>query len=695
MHAAQAADGSGGGSSLWIALHGSVYDISGFVAQHPGGERVLRKHAGSDASAAFDRVGHSERATAILAPLRLGPLQTPASAPASVGSTRPPEEAEAVIVGADAAAGAPGEAPPATQVAPSSAGAATNVSDESQPPSESAPEAAALPSAPEAAAALPSPTATRPASGRTPQSRRAPLIGNTLSMNLTNPHQTFLHMARSHGAGMFRVDFGLFRNPMDIVVDPAAGADILQREGADFGKGPGYAAIHSVTPFHLLVTEGEAVAPRRGLIESMLAEAVEKCEARVAAAVASFKPEAGRKVEVSAMLRLLALDVMATLLFGGPLSKQGGAEGEAGPRFVQDLHTTMSEWHHRVTDVVGLWRYMRTPRVRKAEGALARVLAFLDASIAEAKQAAEEQEADAATAGDVPLLRLMVRRGFSDEVVRDTCFTLLAMGHENVATCMSWAVYLLARHPECQTRAREEVQAAAAAAAGGGGVHVEHVEEKLPYVEALLKETVRLYPSIPMLSRRHLRGEDVSVGDHVVPGKVSVDNSETGVAFFSFLRLLGFLGPGGHNVVVLCSIAAATLLPSTASRQPPTPSPLTLLPVCPPSGRNPGVPLHQPPTGGVLAAAGCVQARALPRARRAPAAGHVHSVWHGTTAMPWAALCLSRGEALPRSHFAALHGGACIVQRSQGGPLYLPPAQGHSRCLCGPRVSNARPCWRP
>ncbi|CEN62968.1 Putative FMN-dependent dehydrogenase [Aspergillus calidoustus] len=40
----------------WIAIHGAVYDITTFLPAHPGGKAILLKHAGSDATAAFDAV---------------------------------------------------------------------------------------------------------------------------------------------------------------------------------------------------------------------------------------------------------------------------------------------------------------------------------------------------------------------------------------------------------------------------------------------------------------------------------------------------------------------------------------------------------------------------------------------------------------------------------------------------------------
>ncbi|OAA68405.1 mitochondrial fmn-dependent dehydrogenase [Niveomyces insectorum RCEF 264] len=43
-------------TSCWVIVHGRVYDVTEFLPEHPGGEKIILKYAGRDATAAFDPV---------------------------------------------------------------------------------------------------------------------------------------------------------------------------------------------------------------------------------------------------------------------------------------------------------------------------------------------------------------------------------------------------------------------------------------------------------------------------------------------------------------------------------------------------------------------------------------------------------------------------------------------------------------
>ncbi|KAB0797088.1 hypothetical protein PPYR_08082 [Photinus pyralis] len=59
----------------WIIIHNSVYDMSKFIPEHPGGEEVLLELEGFDATEGFEDAGHTPDARGILAKLKVGELE--------------------------------------------------------------------------------------------------------------------------------------------------------------------------------------------------------------------------------------------------------------------------------------------------------------------------------------------------------------------------------------------------------------------------------------------------------------------------------------------------------------------------------------------------------------------------------------------------------------------------------------------
>jgi len=60
--------------SLWLAIHDTVYDVTKFMEEHPGGEEVLLEQAGGYATDAFEDVGHSTDAREMMEKYAIGKL---------------------------------------------------------------------------------------------------------------------------------------------------------------------------------------------------------------------------------------------------------------------------------------------------------------------------------------------------------------------------------------------------------------------------------------------------------------------------------------------------------------------------------------------------------------------------------------------------------------------------------------------
>ncbi|WP_295658272.1 cytochrome P450 [uncultured Nocardioides sp.] len=91
----------------------------------------------------------------------------------------------------------------------------------------------------------------------------------------------------------------------------------------------------------------------------------------------------------------------------------------------------------------------------------------------------------------------------TDTELRDQLVTLLLAGHETTATALAWALHEIGRDPALRTRSRE-------AARSGDDA----------WLEAVLKESMRLHPVIPMVVRTLTR--PATVAGHDLPAGVTV-----------------------------------------------------------------------------------------------------------------------------------------------------------------------------
>lgn len=60
--------------SSWLVIHNTVYDITEFLNEHPGGEEVLLEQSGLDGSEGFEDVGHSLDARELMEKYKIGEL---------------------------------------------------------------------------------------------------------------------------------------------------------------------------------------------------------------------------------------------------------------------------------------------------------------------------------------------------------------------------------------------------------------------------------------------------------------------------------------------------------------------------------------------------------------------------------------------------------------------------------------------
>ncbi len=97
-----------------------------------------------------------------------------------------------------------------------------------------------------------------------------------------------------------------------------------------------------------------------------------------------------------------------------------------------------------------------------------------------------------------------------DAQLRDEVMTIFVAGHETTANLLSWTVMLLAENPDAEEKLRAEL--------GDGAQPLEELM-RLPYLDAVLKESMRLYPPVWTLAR-YAESDDVLGGFRVHAGDI-------------------------------------------------------------------------------------------------------------------------------------------------------------------------------
>ncbi|XP_029460995.1 cytochrome P450 27C1 isoform X2 [Rhinatrema bivittatum] len=106
---------------------------------------------------------------------------------------------------------------------------------------------------------------------------------------------------------------------------------------------------------------------------------------------------------------------------------------------------------------------------------------------------------------------LLVSKELSLEEIYANVTEMFLAGVDTTAFTLSWAAYLLAKHPEVQQTVYEEI------VRNFGKDQVPTTEDvpKMPMIRAILKETLRLFPVLPGNGR--ITQDDLVIGGYLIP----------------------------------------------------------------------------------------------------------------------------------------------------------------------------------
>jgi len=171
----------------------------------------------------------------------------------------------------------------------------------------------------------------------------------------------------------------------------------------------------------------------------------------------------------------------------------------------------------KLDDGMQLWRYMpiQGPAMRKFE---ATCQVFFDICERHIERAMEDLETRTREEGeDKTLLELFKERGCDTGTATIMALDMLFAGIDTSSHTIAFALYHLAKNPRVQDRLHEEVKASL----GPSGTLKKNAFDSLPYLKAVIKETLRF--GSPASANARVLEQDLEVGGHILPtGTVAV-----------------------------------------------------------------------------------------------------------------------------------------------------------------------------
>ncbi|GAA0149692.1 oxygenase [Lithospermum erythrorhizon] len=329
-----------------------------------------------------------------------------------------------------------------------------------------------------------------------------------------------------HGA-VYKLAFG--PKAFVVVSDPVVARHILRENAFSYDKGVLADILEPIMGKGLIPADLDTWKQRRRVIapafHALYLEAMVKvfndCSERMITKVDELldgEESGGRNIidmDLEAEFSSLALDIIGIGVFNydfGSVTKESPV--------IKAVYGTLFEAEHRSTFYIPYWKLplarWLVPRQRKFRNDLRVINDCLDELIKNAKDTRQEadveklQQRDYSNLKDASLLRFLVdMRGadVDDRQLRDDLMTMLIAGHETTAAVLTWAVFLLAQHPNKMKKAQSEIDLVL----GLGKLTLEALK-KLEYIRLIVVESLRLYPQPPLLIRRTLKSDKLPGG---------------------------------------------------------------------------------------------------------------------------------------------------------------------------------------
>ncbi|KAF2264999.1 putative benzoate 4-monooxygenase cytochrome P450, partial [Lojkania enalia] len=226
------------------------------------------------------------------------------------------------------------------------------------------------------------------------------------------------------------------------------------------------------------------------------------------------------KVDFNKWVNALTFDIIADLSFGEAL---GALDSDGKHEYIDDFYTSCkmwplipTAWEYTIANL-GLKLLMKIPAIREKQ----------EQGYLSTKGRVQKRMAAAETPERKDFMTYILKetdeKGMTEAEIVGSTAVFVNAGGESTAACIAGAMYYLLRNPQMMQRAQEEVHSSFK--------NMTEILQRfvdLPYLNAVIEETLRIYPPTPGLFQRRTGSNPEIIDGYAIP-----PNTAVGVHVFS------------------------------------------------------------------------------------------------------------------------------------------------------------------
>ncbi|KAF1843674.1 cytochrome P450 alkane hydroxylase [Cucurbitaria berberidis CBS 394.84] len=280
-------------------------------------------------------------------------------------------------------------------------------------------------------------------------------------------------------------------------IEPANLEAIFSTNFKDFGMGPRRAITFPMFGDGIFTQEGPVWKHSRDMLRPQLQhkqyESLEVFRTAVDDLIHLVQQSNGT-IDLQPLFFRLTLDTTTAFLFGESVRSLIIPEA-VGERTFATAFNTAQQWVTKRFRLLDLYWIINGNEFQQA---CKDVHKFADQIIDRNLSANRD---DGAQSGKYIFLDTVAQNTSDKTALRGQIINLLAAGRDTTACLLSWTFFLLVRHPHVMDKLRTEI----ASACGVDSNLSRDKLRKMSYLQNVLKETLRLYPSVPVNTRTTVR----------------------------------------------------------------------------------------------------------------------------------------------------------------------------------------------